>query len=78
MKTLWLRPILPGGPVKVTRAPSCAAAAKDIVTFNPSIEIPAAWAGYRGRRAVPLPLGSWGQEHKTLDAKQTNPRGVTK
>ena len=34
MEILWLRPLLTGGSLKATRAPSCAAAAEGSVTFD--------------------------------------------
>lgn len=43
MKALWLRLLLTGGSLKVTRVPFCAAAAEYVITSGPFVEIYAAW-----------------------------------
>lgn len=50
MKTLWLRPLLTGGFLRLTRRPSCAAAAEGSVTFGAFAVIPAAWRVVAGRK----------------------------
>ena len=44
MKALWLRLLLTGGSLKVTRVPFCAAAAEYVIISRPFVEIYAAWA----------------------------------